>query len=248
MLLSKQELYRFEGFELDPCKRILSRDDDPVSLTPKAFDVLSYLVLNPGRVVTKDELLKAVWPDSFVEEGNLAQYISALRRALGNKSFLIVTVPGHGYQFAAQVFADHLQTEIPVDALPEQGTGDIYVQRVRERTQMVIESVPAPAVALSGVAKSSRRVAFRWASASLLAGALIALAATQAWKRLAPPPQLRKVVVADFTNSTGDATFDRTLKRALEIDLEQSPFIDVMSESEVVSTLQLMGRNDTGTF
>jgi DNA-binding winged helix-turn-helix (wHTH) protein len=65
MLLSKQELYRFDGFELDPRRRILSRDDDPISLTPKAFDVLSYLVLNPGRVVTKDELLKAVWPDSL---------------------------------------------------------------------------------------------------------------------------------------------------------------------------------------
>jgi DNA-binding winged helix-turn-helix (wHTH) protein len=147
MLLSKQELYRFDGFELDPRRRILSRDDDPISLTPKAFDVLSYLVLNPGRVVTKDELLKAVWPDSFVEEGNLAQYISALRRALGNKSSLIVTVPGHGYQFAAQVFADHLQSAISVDALPEQHTGDVYVQRVRERTRVVYENVPAPLLA-----------------------------------------------------------------------------------------------------
>ena len=103
MGLKSRTLYRFDAFELDPSRRVLSRDGSPVLLTPKAFDVLSYLVLNPGRVVSKEELLKAIWPDSFVEEGNLAQYISTLRKALGDKPSLIATVPGRGYQFAAQV-------------------------------------------------------------------------------------------------------------------------------------------------
>ena len=82
MLLSSHELHRFDAFELDDSARVLRRDDTPVPLTPKAFDVLAYLVMNPGRVITKDELLKAVWLDSFVEEGNLAQHISQLRKAL----------------------------------------------------------------------------------------------------------------------------------------------------------------------
>jgi tetratricopeptide (TPR) repeat protein len=83
---------------------------------------------------------------------------------------------------------------------------------------------------------------------ALLAGALIAVATPSLWKHFANPPQPRTVMVADFANTTGDATFDHTLKRALEIDLEQSPYIDVMSEREAVSTLQQMGRNDSSAI
>ena len=76
-------LYRFGQFVLDSRRRTVSRADSPVSLTPKAFDVLLFLVQNPNRLVTKDELLQAVWKKTFVEEGNLTQYISHLRKALG---------------------------------------------------------------------------------------------------------------------------------------------------------------------
>src|ERR1700722_1398387 len=99
-------LYRFGQFVLDPGRRTLSRADSPVSLTPRAFDVLSFLAQNPNRLVTKNELLQAVWGDAFVEEGNLTQYISLLRKALGDNSEdarLIVTVARKGYQFTADV-------------------------------------------------------------------------------------------------------------------------------------------------
>jgi TolB-like protein/DNA-binding winged helix-turn-helix (wHTH) protein/Tfp pilus assembly protein PilF len=99
-------LYRFGQFALDPGRRTLSRADSPVSLTPKAFDVLFFLAQNPNRLVTKEELLQAVWGDTFVEEGNLTQYISHLRKALGDNSEdtrLIVTIARKGYQFAADV-------------------------------------------------------------------------------------------------------------------------------------------------
>jgi DNA-binding winged helix-turn-helix (wHTH) protein len=79
-------LYNFGQFALDPRRRTLSHADSPVFLTPKAFDVLTFLVQNPNRLVTKDELLQAVWGDTFVEEGNLKQYISHLRKALGDDS------------------------------------------------------------------------------------------------------------------------------------------------------------------
>ena len=102
-VLTRQGLYRFDEFVLDPSKRTFARHGKPVSVSPKAFEVLTYLVSHPGRVVTKDELLKAVWPDSFVEEGNLAQHISWLRKALGDRANDIVTVPGRGYQFTAPV-------------------------------------------------------------------------------------------------------------------------------------------------
>src|SRR5215813_8076635 len=99
-------LYHFGPYTLDPRKRTVSRQGLLVSLTPKAFDLILFFAQNPNRVITKDELLKAVWADSFVEEGNLTQNVFLLRRALGQKSEdsgLIVTIPRKGYQFAGDV-------------------------------------------------------------------------------------------------------------------------------------------------
>src|SRR6201993_3015530 len=103
-LIPMSNLYRFGQFVLDPGRRTLSRADSPVSLTPKAFDVLLFLAQNPNRLVTKEELLQAVWGDTFVEEGNLTQYVSHLRKALGDNSEdtrLIVTIARKGCQFTA---------------------------------------------------------------------------------------------------------------------------------------------------
>ena len=69
-------MYRFGEFALDPRRRILLRAGSPISLTPKALDVLVFLLQNPNRLVPKEELLRAVWKDTFVEDGNLTQYIS----------------------------------------------------------------------------------------------------------------------------------------------------------------------------
>jgi len=245
MSFTSRGLYRFDGFELDVSTRVLTHNGAPVPLTPKTLDVLEYLVLNTGRVVSKDELLKAVWPNAFVEENNLTQHISALRKALADKSGWIVTYSGRGYQFTAEV-----QLEYPVDSLPESRPGDIFVQRIRERTHVVIEksSPTPPPLALPAETESRRRTAVWWMEETILVGVLIALIAASLWKHFASPHPLRKVMVADYANSTGDVTFDHTLKRALEIDLEQSPYIDVMSEREAVSTLQQMGRNDSSAM
>src|ERR1700741_4313962 len=100
------DLYRFGEFVLEPRRRMLSRADSPVVLTPKAFDVLLFLVQNPNRLVAKEELLQAVWGDTFGEEGNLKQYVSHLRKALGDNTEdtrLIVTIARKGYQFTADV-------------------------------------------------------------------------------------------------------------------------------------------------
>jgi len=101
-----KELYDFDGFHLDGSRRLLSRGDEPVPLTSKAFETLLFLVRNRARVLTKDELMAAVWPDSFVEEVNLAQNISALRKALGEspgENRFIATIPGRGYRFVCEV-------------------------------------------------------------------------------------------------------------------------------------------------
>ena len=95
--------YRFEEFELHPGRRTFTRGGEKIPLAPKTFDVLTCLVANAGRPVTKEDLLTAVWPGAFVEEANLTQHIFALRKALGDRSSFIATLSGRGYQFTATV-------------------------------------------------------------------------------------------------------------------------------------------------
>src|ERR1700733_3277274 len=99
-------IYQFGEFRIEALARTVRREKEIVTLNRRAFDVLLYFVLNPGRVLTRDELLKNVWQDTFVDENTLAQSISALRRALeerpGDNSY-IVTLPGRGYQFVSAV-------------------------------------------------------------------------------------------------------------------------------------------------
>ena len=103
---SESHLYEFGPFRLDLEERYLARNGCFVPLTPKAFELLVALVLKSGGVVGKDDLMKELWPDSFVEEGNLTQHVFALRRALGehhrNPQF-IETVARRGYRFKAEV-------------------------------------------------------------------------------------------------------------------------------------------------
>jgi DNA-binding winged helix-turn-helix (wHTH) protein/TolB-like protein/Tfp pilus assembly protein PilF len=99
--------YEFGEFRLDAAKRLLRQaDGEIVPLMPKAFDTLLYLVEHGGKVIEKDELLSAVWPDTVVEENNLTQNISILRKVFGEKhgqNRFIATIPGRGYKFVAEV-------------------------------------------------------------------------------------------------------------------------------------------------
>lgn len=102
------QVYEFDGFQLDTEKRLLSRAGAPIPLTPRVFETLLYLVEHSGVVLAKERLMEAVWPDSIVEENNLTQNISALRRVFGEtpgSHRYIVTVPGRGYRFVANVRA-----------------------------------------------------------------------------------------------------------------------------------------------
>ncbi len=138
--------YRFGEFRLDPVKRVLLRGGDPVPLTPKVFDTLLALVRRSGRVIAKDELLSEIWPDTFVEEGNLAQNIFILRKTLGQdgktKPF-IETIPKHGYRFIAEVeelsndgssmvVEELIRTHIVTEELPNEGHYTAHAKVVAE--------------------------------------------------------------------------------------------------------------------
>jgi TolB-like protein/DNA-binding winged helix-turn-helix (wHTH) protein/Tfp pilus assembly protein PilF len=125
-----EKTYFFEDFQLDASRKLLLRlpGGEAVSLTHKAFEVLLVLVENCGKLVTKDELMANVWEDSFVEEANLTQTISVLRKTLGenpNQHRFIVTEPGKGYRFVAQLkelnendFAENAKFEENISASP----------------------------------------------------------------------------------------------------------------------------------
>ena len=115
---AQTQIYEFEEFRLDAAKRLLTRaEGEQIALTPKVFDTLLYLVRNSGKVIGKDELMREIWTDSVVEENNLNQNISLLRRVFGEKpgeQRFIVTVAGHGYRFVPEVRAvadDDSETE-----------------------------------------------------------------------------------------------------------------------------------------
>jgi TolB-like protein/DNA-binding winged helix-turn-helix (wHTH) protein/Tfp pilus assembly protein PilF len=106
MSIQTRAVFEFGWFRLNPAERLLLREKVPVPLPPKAFDALVVMVENRGRLLGKDELMRKVWPDTFVEESNLAQHISILRKALrdGEEGFqYIETVPRHGYRFIVEV-------------------------------------------------------------------------------------------------------------------------------------------------
>jgi DNA-binding winged helix-turn-helix (wHTH) protein/tetratricopeptide (TPR) repeat protein len=247
--MKTEEMFQFGEFRVDPLDRTLRRNDTPVGLNRRAFDVLLYLVRNPGRVISKDELLKHVWPDAFVDENNLTQSISVLRRALeerpGAHSY-IATLPGRGYQFivpvevimqpgALTVVGAEAETTVPGGVM--RGgvpAGSVLVQQRTIKTSIVTEEVEP--LELAAPARSWRGPLVALAMVAILSGLGYA-----GWRKFHPKPTSATVVIADFQNTTGDATFDRTLDRALAIDLSQSPYMDVMGEREVVSTLQFMG-------
>lgn len=103
--MSANRKYHFGPYVLDPSRRLLTRDTEPVALTARAFDVLLALVERRGETLEKDELLRRVWPDAIVEEGNLSQQVFTIRRLLASSGGeqCIATVPRRGYRFIAEV-------------------------------------------------------------------------------------------------------------------------------------------------
>jgi len=166
--MDQDRVFEFGDFILAPKERLLLRGGEPVSLTPKAFDILVVLVSRGGHLVRKDDLLHEVWPDRFVEEVNLTVNVSALRKALdGDRSgsSMIQTVPTHGYRFVGSVMA----RGAAVGRTLRDGNADAYraylrgrfdwnqrseagLNRAIEHFQRTIEIDPSFAPAYSGLA------------------------------------------------------------------------------------------------
>jgi eukaryotic-like serine/threonine-protein kinase len=224
-------LYCFGEFLLDTASRTLSRTGLPVSLTPKAFDVLLLLVQNPNRLITKEELLQAVWGGTFVEEGNLKQYISHLRKALGDNSEdtrLIVTIARKGYQFTARVTVEEPADLAKHPALRSAAT-ETSKTNAEFLTREKVTKLPSP------LARLRLR---RW----LAATALLAVCAASFWlywshRRRVTLSATDTIVLADVKNDTSDPVFDDAVRSALRTEMEQTPYLNVLGSDKVSGTL-----------
>jgi DNA-binding winged helix-turn-helix (wHTH) protein/tetratricopeptide (TPR) repeat protein len=211
---------RFGVFELDADSGELRKQGVKIKLQDQPFQILQVLLERAGGVVTREELQKRIWAsDTFVDfDKGLYNAVKKLREALGDDPATpryIETIPKRGYRFIAPLRDDnHGGPTLLMPTEPDQ-------------------AAPAP-----------ERQFFRKRVAS--AFFLMCLAAAGAWLwRWRPAEGLTEkdtVVLADFANATGDAVFDDTLKTALNLSLRQSPFLNVLPESEVAKTLQLMTR------
>jgi DNA-binding winged helix-turn-helix (wHTH) protein/tetratricopeptide (TPR) repeat protein len=217
MSVQTKHFYAFGPFRFDSNERVLVRDGTPVPLAPKATEILLVLVEHAGHLVDKDALINRVWPDAFVEEGNLNKNVFFLRKALGEWDGgreYIETVPKRGYRFIAPI------TEVTHPEVAPQ-------RRSTETTDPARESIQWRAITGATLLVVALSVG-GWLLHSRKAHALTAK---------------DTIVLGDFTNMTGEAVLDGTLRQGLSVQLEQSPFLSIVSDQQIQQTLKMMSQN-----
>jgi len=226
------KLYEFGPFRLDPKERKLLRGNEIVALTPKAFDMLQLLVQNSGHLLEKDELIRLLWPDSFVEEGNLSSNIFHLRKALGENPQYIETVPRRGYRFVGAV------RQLP------------NAEALRSAGGSVLQPTsPFPVRQLAAATRASiRRMRLAFAAISVMVLAIAAIG----WKvsrdrrmALQSAPQIRSLAVLPLANLSGELEqdyFSDGLTEALTNDLGKFSALRVISRT---SAIQYKGTKKT---
>jgi TolB-like protein/DNA-binding winged helix-turn-helix (wHTH) protein/Tfp pilus assembly protein PilF len=228
MSLQDKNLYQFGRFCLDPLKRRLLRDGEVVKLTPKAFETLLALVEQRGKTVEKDELLNKVWAGTVVEENNLNQCITALRKSLGDsrhESQYIATIPGIGYRFVAEVRVVELENNqegSKQSAPPLSDTGGVAP------FQTVLDDQPDRGV--------RRAVRYRFLIAAVLAVVLLVggYALLNRRKLRAAGPAVSSIMVLPLDNLSGDPNqeyFADGVTDALIGDLAKLPGLHVISRT-----------------
>jgi DNA-binding winged helix-turn-helix (wHTH) protein len=194
--------------------------------------VLLFLVQNPNRVVTKEELLQAVWGDTIVEEGNLTQYISHLRKALDHNSEdtrLIVTISRKGYQFTARV------SVAEAASIAKHDKAQAATAETSKTDARPVEFPTRGKVTNSG----SRRLRLRkwFAVAALLIVSAAAFWLYWSYNRRVTLSATDTIVLADFKNETGDPVFDDALDTASRYEMEQTPYLNILGSDKVLGTL-----------
>jgi len=202
MLKKGWHLYEFGAFRVDPVERLVLANSQRIAVTGKAFDILSILLESAGHLVSKAELIKAVWPNCFVEEGNLAVTISMLRKALGDEGpeyKYIQTVAKQGYRFIGDV-REVVLPEAVQEAIPGANLASIPEAPVAPATAPVSDQQPPP-----------RRFSHRgWlvvAAAAIVLSAFAVIAVPR-WRSPKAGSGIRSLVVLPFRLSNPDPSLD----------------------------------------
>jgi TolB-like protein/DNA-binding winged helix-turn-helix (wHTH) protein/Tfp pilus assembly protein PilF len=233
----KQEIYEFGEFRLEAAERRLLRDGIPLALPPKVFDTLVLLVQNAGRLLSKDELMKGVWPDTFVEEVSLAQNISQLRKALGETvgdGQMIQTVAKRGYRFTAPVsVANESKSE---NGLPK----DVPLERIEGiRKPKEQEASKDAKETLVGVRPSSRRKLWMGlgVAALVLTGLSYLVFSKVRGEQRDGRPVIRSIAVLPLANLSADPEqefFADGMTDELIADLARIRALQVISRTSVM--------------
>lgn len=248
MPIPQKSFYTFGEYRLDAKRRRLWRGNEPVTLSPKVFDLLLAMVREQGRIITKQELLSLVWPDTAAEESNLAVSVSTLRRALGEKSGenrFIATVPGQGYQFVAEVQAEDTFESTLLVKPP--AVAELFIEKKAEERMTMLPPNPVTREFPSPVALSSRHRRI-WVIA--IGGALILsiLLGLVWWFKYDSAPsrvgEVRSLAVLPFKSLTGtdsDKTLGLGLADALITDLSSVGQVLVRPTSAILKYTTLDG-------
>jgi len=225
--------FRFgDDFALDLRAYQLSSGGVPLKLKPAPMELLILLVEHRGELVTREQIVERIWgKDTFVDSDNgINVAISKIRLVLRDDPeapHFVLTIPGKGYRFVA-----------PVDEVE-----DVSVRNTVAEIQITAGTI-APAANNNGLGFSRKKI--RNVAIITLAMLLLGSVAAIGYYHSRKPERLSEqgtIVIADFTNTTGDPVFDETLKQALSIEFTQSPFLRVASDLQVAEVLRRMGRS-----
>jgi eukaryotic-like serine/threonine-protein kinase len=225
---------RFDAYTVDLRTAELFRDGRKIRLQEQPFWILAILLERPGQVVTREELRERLWPaDIFVDfDHSLGTAVKKLRQALHDEADqpqFIETLPRRGYRFIGPAVENLPAPEATNAPLPN---SPLTSNESRSGTQS------------RGTAEVPRTSGLRWqviAPIALLTTAL-GLGAFFRFHRAPLLTEKDTIVLADFVNTTGDTVFDNTLRQGLAVQLEQSPFLSLVSEERIRQTLRLMGQ------
>jgi DNA-binding winged helix-turn-helix (wHTH) protein/tetratricopeptide (TPR) repeat protein len=235
---NQNEIRTFGPFTFDPDCGELSRNGSRLRLQPQPALVLALLTSQPGKLISREEIYRAVWGEEthvdFEQSLNycIRQIRSALRDDPSAPKYL-ATVPKRGYRFLCEVKISGENGSRPGPSAD--------AEMVSEASEEAIATKSAP------TGWHQKGVWVRLAIVGGLFVILLLAAISAVWWRTDRRPygslhESDTVLLADFSNSTGDAVFDDTLKTALTVSLRQSPFLNILSDSQVKATLQLMTR------
>ena len=228
-------VFTFADVEVREREFCIVKAGELLPVEPKAFRVLLFLLRSPHRLITKDELLDAVWSDCAVSDNSLTRCVALLRRSLGDDTReprFIATVPTVGYRFLCDV-------KVVEDGFAGPNAAGL------PQPQDSNEFAPLPGTpGVEATPPTAGETPKRWKVIVPIAAAVLAFLVAGYFYFHRGPKLTDKdtIVLADFTNTTGDAVFDDTLKTALEVSLRQSPFLNVLSDRDVTKTLQQMTR------